>query len=200
MTNYLSRLKARSGQKSLPGEPPKPPKPLRACSQVGFGGFGGAEGGHFLRAELPEAVHSSAGLTDAHEERTANVEFDSRVPRSWAEGFARLDRARPPDDVPQRRWLRFVDDCGAFLESSWPATAQALGWGPLDLFGCNRHRPWARIDQAGLLWLMAGRRLVALTADSATIETASGGRLTYRRAPNDPGRVLAWSLYGGGDR
>jgi hypothetical protein len=64
----------------------------------------------------------------------------------------------------------------------------------------TRYRPWARIDQAGLLWLTAGRRLVALTADSATIETASRGRLTYRRVPNDPGRVLVWFLCDRGDR
>jgi hypothetical protein len=133
-------------------------------------------------------------------ERTAIVELDGGAPREWAEGFARLDRARPPDDVPQRRWLQFIDDCGTFLDGGWAAKAAALGWGPLDLFGCDRYRPGARIDQAGLLWLMAGRRLVALTADSATIETASGGRLTYRRVPNDPGRVLAWSLCSGGDR
>jgi hypothetical protein len=55
-------------------------------------------------------------------------------------------------------------------------------------------------DQAGLLWLTAGRRLVALTADSATIETVSSGRLTCRRVRNDPGRVVAWSCWGGGDR
>jgi hypothetical protein len=153
-----------------------------------------------LRAELPEAFHSTAGWTDPHEERAAIVEFDGGVPRSWTEGFTRLDRARPPDDVPPRQWLAFIDDAGRFLDDGWAAKAAALGWGPLDLFGCNRHRPWARIDQAGLIWLMAGRRLVALTADSATIETPNGGRLTCRRVPDDPGRVLAWSLCGGGDR
>jgi hypothetical protein len=57
-----------------------------------------------------------------------------------------------------------------------------------------------RVDRLGLLWLLNGRRIVALTTDSATIMTSNGGRLTYRRAPNDPGRVLAWSLWGGGDR
>jgi hypothetical protein len=132
--------------------------------------------------------------TDAHEERAAVIEFDGGVPRAWAEGFARLDRARPPNDVTQRRWLRFVDDCGAFLDSGWPATAQALGWGPLDLFGCDRHRPFARIDQQGLLWLLNGRRVVALTADTAIIETPGGGRLVYRRAPSGPSQVLAWEL------
>jgi hypothetical protein len=86
------------------------------------------------------------------------------------------------------------------LDGGWPAKAAALGWGPLDLFGCDRHRPWSRIDQAGLLWLMAGRRLLALTSKGTAIETASGHRVTYHRVPCDPGRVLAWSLCDGGER
>jgi hypothetical protein len=134
------------------------------------------------------------GWTDLHEERSAIIEHDGGVPRAWAESFARLDRARPPDDVPQRRWLQFIGDCGAFLDSGWAAKAVALGWGPLDLFGCDRLKPFARIDRLGLLWLLNGRRLLALTADSATIETATGGRLTCRRVPNGFGRELAWEL------
>jgi hypothetical protein len=124
-------------------------------------------------------------------ERTAIVELE---PRERAEGFARLDRARPPDDVPQRRWLQFIDDCGTFLDGGWAAKAAALGWGPLDLFGCDRHRPWARIDQAGLLWFLDGRKLVMLGADRAAIETDGGGRVTFRRVPNAVGQVLAWEL------
>jgi len=215
MTDYLARLKARSGKKHTPDEPPKLTKP-------GFVGFDSHLGGHFSQATCPSArvtsppssavsappatkpsvagEHSTANWTEAHEERAAVVEFDGGAPRAWAEGFARLDRARPPDEVPQRRWLRFIDDCGQFLDEGWAAKAAALGWGAADLFGCDRHRPWARIDQAGLLWLMAGRRLVALTADSATIETSSGGRQTYRRVPNGPDQVLVWSFCGGGDR
>jgi hypothetical protein len=190
MTNYLTRLKARSGQKRLPDEPSKPSKPLQGGSQVGFEGFAGDHGGHFLRAGLPKA----ADRTDAHEKRAAVVEYDGGAPRAWAEGFARLDRAQPPGDVPDRRWRQFIDDAGRFMDGGWPAKAAGLGWGPLDLFGCDRHKPFARVDRLGLLWLLNGRTIVALTADSATIETASGGRLTYRRTPNDPCRVLAWSL------
>ena len=32
--------------------------------------------------------------------------------------------------------------------------------------------PWARIDHAGLIWLLGGHKIVALTADTAVIETA----------------------------
>jgi hypothetical protein len=147
------------------------------------------------RCSFPARLSAApAGWGDAHEERAAIVEFDGVAPREWAEGFARLDPASPPADVPPRRWLRFINDCGKFLDARWAAEAAALGWGPLDLFGCDRNRPFARVDQQGLLWLLNGRRLVALTAETGIIETATGGRLTYRRARNQDGQVLAWAL------
>ena len=109
------------------------------------------------------------------------------------QGFARLDPSRPPGDVPPRRWTQFVDDVGLFLER-WAAYAAAMGWGPYDLFGCDRDRPFARIDQSGLLWLLNGDKLVALSEDAAGIETRNGTRLTYRRKPGEVGSVLAWEL------
>ena len=36
-------------------------------------------------------------------------------------------------------------------------------------------RPFARIDRAGLLWLLHGDRLLVLTEDAATIETVDRG-------------------------
>jgi hypothetical protein len=58
----------------------------------------------------------------------------------------------------------------------------------------NRDRPFARVDQAGLLWLLDGDRLIALAENTAAIETRTGARQTYRRKPSEPGRVLAWEL------
>jgi hypothetical protein len=60
---------------------------------------------------------------DTQKERAAIVEHDGGIPREWAEGFARLDPARPPSDVPLRRWQRFVDDVGLFLDSPFYAVA-----------------------------------------------------------------------------
>ena len=67
--------------------------------------------------------------TDAQEERAAIVEYDGGAPRTWAEALARLDPSKPPGDVPSRRWLRFIDDCGRFLDGGWAERAAAFGWG-----------------------------------------------------------------------
>jgi len=135
-----------------------------------------------------------ARLSDLARHRAASTEYDGGVPRAWTEGLARLDTDRRPADVPWRRWQIFVDDCGRFRDGGWAKKAAALGWGPLDLFGADCERPFARIDRAGLLWLLNGTRLVALTQNTATIERRAGVRQTYRRKPNEPGRVLAWDL------
>jgi len=126
-------------------------------------------------------------------ERAAIVEYDGCVPREWAEGFARLDAARPPGDVPQKRWRQFVDDVGLFLDA-WATHAAALGWRPHELFGCDRDRPFARIGRAGLLWLLNGNKLIALSESTAMIELKSGERHTFRRKTTEPGRVLVWEL------
>ena len=154
------------------------------------------------RAELPipgaDRIGASWGEVEA--ERAATVEYAGNIPRDWAEGFARLDPNRPPVDVPLRRWLAFIDDCGRFLDGGFAGRAAALGWGPCDLFGCDRDRPFARIDQAGLLWLLNGDHLVALSENTASVETRAGARQCWRRKPDEPGRVLPWELTDGDRR
>jgi hypothetical protein len=82
---------------------------------------------HAAPAEIgvvkPEAGPTDAFMpsvdrwSDAEEERAAIAKHDGGIPRDWAEGFARLNPERPPADVPLKRWQRFVDDVGIFLES-----------------------------------------------------------------------------------
>jgi hypothetical protein len=97
-------------------------------------------------------------------------------------GFlADLAPEQPPGDVPRRRWRQFLDDARAFLDSGFATQATALGWTVTDLFGCDDAAPFARIDKMGLIWLLHGDRLLAITADTAIIETGSGARMTFRR-------------------
>ena len=143
------------------------------------------------RAETQSFEGKPAALVPS--ERVA--EYDGSTRRAWAKKVARLDRGRPPADVPPHRWSQFIDDCGRFLSAPWISYAVELGWRPHDLFGCDRLRPFARIDRAGLLWFLHGHKLIALTGDTAVLETARGARQTFHRRPvAAEDTVLAWEL------
>ena len=142
------------------------------------------------KREIIQAL-TLAASHPADPERAGIIEFDGRVPREWAEGYARLLNQPAPADVAPDRWQTFVDDCGRFLDS-WAVQAAALGWDVRDLFGLADTKPEARVDLAGLLWLLRGRELVALTDRTAAIMTPSGAvQHFYRRDPG-PGQTLAW--------
>ena len=98
-----------------------------------------------------------------------------------------LDPDRPPGDVPPRRWAQFIADVTTFRASGFAEQAKALGWTNADLFGCDDERPFARIDCLGLIWLLNGDRLLALTADAAVIETKGGSRWTFRKRERQRG-------------
>ncbi len=131
------------------------------------------------RAEEIEERTGHGGWSDDEDERAALVEEGAGVPRAWAEGFARLLPDHPPADVPPKGWKTIIYDVGRFLDGPFLDVAVKLGWGPYDLFGCDRDRPYARIDHMGLLWLLNGRKLIALTETTATIETPTGATHRY---------------------
>jgi hypothetical protein len=180
-----------------PAGPAKVAKPAKAAGREleqskTLAALAALAGGH---PQTEDSAPSPDAWRDAQEERAAIVEYDGGTPRAWAEGFARLDPNKPPTDMPQTRWLRFIDDCGSFLDSAWPARAAALGWGPLDLFGCDRERPFVRPDHKGLLWLVNGGTIIELNKHGARIQTKTGGTQSYERRPVEVGRVvLAWEL------
>jgi hypothetical protein len=146
-------------------------------------------------SQFEAAAGATAALwSEAEEELAATAEYDGGAPRVWAEALARLDPARPPSDISPMRWLQFIDDCGRFLDEGWAHRAMSLGWGPLDLFGCDRIKPFARLDRAGLLWFIGGRKLLALTTDMAVISNSSGANLTFYRRWHETGDFLAWEL------
>ena len=64
------------------------------------------------------------------------------------------------------------------------AQAAALGWPDWELFGCHRRAPWGRIQGMGLVLLLHGDQLAALTASEAVIRRPSGAHQTWRRKPS----------------
>ena len=98
-----------------------------------------------------------------------------------------------PDHVDEQRWRQAIGDGQTFL-AQWGAHAHALGWTADELFGLHapgtKPRPsycrLSRYDCTGLVWLLQGLPVVALTADTAAIENPSGSITVYRRY-NKPG-------------
>jgi hypothetical protein len=117
-------------------------------------------------------------------------------PAGWRDGFTLLDANRPPAGFTSAEWRCTIRDAELFL-STWGRQAVDLGWTTLDVFGVHRLAPVARYSCMGLLPLIQGGRVIAITAESARIEQPSGARLTYTRRPPEAGCVAVWDLLAG---
>jgi hypothetical protein len=119
------------------------------------------------------------------------------MPSQWCEGVLRLGAMPPPRHYPEHAWKQLIVDAERFLDG-WAPQAAGFGWRDWELFGCHRGAPWGRIQGMGLLLLLRGKELAALTESEAVIRTQTGARQTYRRKLHDPlhpsERCLLWEL------
>ena len=158
MNRYLQKLHSLEHAAKPPnvktGDPYQPSKP----SKLPFEGFEGDRG--CTRSSLLE--HSVAVLA--------------------------VLQAHCPDHVEVERWRQAVADAESF-HTIWGKQAGSLGWAARDLFGLHMpparphpsyHR-LSRYDETGLIWLLQGRPVVALTAATAAIENPTGAITVYRR-------------------
>ena len=98
---------------------------------------------------------------------------------------------RCPDHIEPGRWQQAIEDGRRFL-ARWGEQAAALGWTTQDLFGLHTvpdaptpsYRRLSRYDETGLIWLLQGRPVVALTEATATIKNPIG--VTIYRRNNKP--------------
>ena len=96
-------------------------------------------------------------------------------------------RAECPTYVDVADWQRAIEDGRRFV-TEWGEQAEALGWTDADLFGLHTppekpvasYRRLSRYDETGLIWLLRGRPVVALTETTAAIQGATSV-LTYRK-------------------
>jgi hypothetical protein len=142
--------------------------------------------------DFEELSHKSVRRAEEIAERAALVEFDAGVPREWAEGFARLDRSAPPRGFAIQRWAQVVDDGGRFLDR-WAGKAAALGWDVPSIFGVDPRAPAWRLDHAGLVVLISGAEVSAISSKSAILRLPTGATQVYRRQ-DAPGAVPLWVL------
>jgi len=92
-----------------------------------------------------------------------------------------------PAAVDSARWQQAIQDADSFI-AKWGAQANALGWTARELFGLHPVPPrpaptyqrLARYDATGLIWLLQGCPVVALTDGEAAIQR-SGAVVVYRK-------------------
>jgi hypothetical protein len=86
------------------------------------------------------------------------------------------------------RWLRRGNPRPRFL-SRWGDQVEALGGTARDPFGLQappskRHPSYSRLsryEETGLIWLLQGRPVAALTEATAAIQSSTGAITIYRR-------------------
>jgi hypothetical protein len=96
-------------------------------------------------------------------------------------------RSACPELLEPPRWQQAIRDADSFF-LKWGQQAQALGWTARELFGLHSvpERPaptycrLLRYDATGLIWLLQGRPVVALTETEAAIQGATTV-LVYRK-------------------
>ena len=135
-------------------------------------------------------AHGNYGKSEPAAVRDEPIE--DGIPRAWAEGLERLRTMVCPAGIRPDRWQQVIADAGRFLDQ-WGAQASALGWQTLDLFAAHPTHALQRLDFAGLVILLHGDELVAITADTARTRRRSGAILTYYRRPRSGG-VPLWAL------
>jgi hypothetical protein len=125
---------------------------------------------------------------------TNTTDHDRSPPEAPLVVFGRIGRTckvleqRCPDHVPAMRWQQAVEDGRRFL-ATWGKQAEALGWTARDLFGLQTppakpHPSYSRLsryDETGLIWLLQGREVAALTETTASIRSAAGNITIYRK-------------------
>lgn len=115
-------------------------------------------------------------------------------PSEWLAGAEFAAKSAPPSRVPAGVWSQWADDALAFLDA-WGERAHTFGWSGLDLFGVHPSRPRERLDAMGLVPLLSGRRVVAMTGAAAGIAAPGGGALIFWRTRDYRGpRCLLWGL------
>ena len=153
-------------------------------------------------APLPESI-----MTELRAHKTEVIDFLNRpvarvvllhyppgVPETWTQGICDLLVMACPASCPAERWSVLREDAYHFLRDH-AAQAHELGWTMLDLFGVHPEKPWVRFDNMGLVPVLNGARVTALSDIEAVIEKPSGARMTFHRHGQVPGETcLLWNL------
>jgi hypothetical protein len=148
-----------------------------------------------LSSVTPELSRKISAVTPSHQDSGNQIRQETNnappypggLGTTYCRGLATL-RERCPEVVEEHRWCEAIADADSFL-ARWAEQAEALGWTARNLFGlppvpgkpAPNYQLLSRYDETGLIWLLGGRPVVALTVHSASIQHASGAITVYRK-------------------
>jgi hypothetical protein len=114
------------------------------------------------------------------------------LPGELVTGLLKLQSMPMPRITLPPVWPEIVADARRLGAEGWAVQALALGWKPLELFGCCGRADSDQM-QAGLAVWLAGRRVLLLDALSCMVEDGQGRSIFYGRSVA-PGGVFLWDL------
>jgi hypothetical protein len=112
---------------------------------------------------------------------------------AWRRGVASLRIGSPPDSVSDRAWQTTIADAEALIDL-WGADLEALGWSTLEIFGTNDNPRARRLDRVGLLDLLEGRAVLAVTATHASIRATARDVTRFDRRLVAAGGIPVWAV------
>jgi hypothetical protein len=160
------------------------PLEIEGCQAAQSRGDGKGESNQ----SLARGVTRVTPVTRVFEQGRAAIAGDE-FPAEWHAILAGLKERAASDWMMSDRWEMLLHDAERFLDR-WSPTAHAMGWIALDLFGVHPTQPARRVDVMGLLLLLQGGEVIALTAESASIRRPSGAVLRFPR-PTTGGVLLS---------
>jgi len=95
---------------------------------------------------------------------------------------------RCPDYVEPSRWQQCIEDAERFI-AQWGPQAEALEWSSGDLFALHAppeqphpsYRRLSRYDATGLIWILEGRCVVALSSNTAAVAGHTGSIVKHHK-------------------
>lgn len=120
-----------------------------------------------------------------------------KTPKEWSDGLDVLSQLPIPDWMTKYQWGRLVADAQSFGRL-WAPQAHALGWTVQELFGCPVNVARSIYLPCGVVYLLEGRNVLEIHADSAVIENRGTRPHVYRRGVGDRTSCVAiWEAFGG---
>ncbi len=116
-------------------------------------------------------------------------------PADWVLGVDLLRRSAPLPGWKEKRWRQMQADATDFIEN-WAAKAHGLGWTETELFGTDGN--YQRLNAYGLLPVVSGKTIVALTDETATLRPATfcdnRNDTRFYRRPMPASSQLVWKF------